>query len=344
MTISRFKFVLWNYGRSFQDMTELCKKFNDKYECSYFHFTQQIAPKTQNPHVDGYYEYPTPRRWTGEVKKMKKIFDLPFADKHANKAFDQSSGHFGDVQTAKGTAGENMDYSENPTATTELIQWGEPGKGQGFRQDLSEYNDALQASEMSAESIALADPAKYHQYARTFHKIEDITLRKRFRTEMTEGLWIFGPTAAGKSHKAFEGYHPDTHYLWKLNDNGWQDGYRGQETVIINDFRGKGIDYDMMLNLVDKWPYTIPQRGKEPFPFLAKKVIITSPMSPDQVYHRRHASDGIEQLLRRFQIVEKKDPSSEGVVLPSEHFIAKSSQSSGSANFWSDITQYDCYD
>lgn len=331
MTISRFKFVLWNYGRSFQEMTDLCKKFNDKYECSYFHFAQQIAPSTQNPHVDGYYEYPTPRRWKGEFNKMKKIFNI-------------DDNHFGDVQTAKGTAGENMDYSENNTATTGLIQWGEPAKGQGFRQDLSEYNEALQASEMSAESIALSDPVKYHQYSRTFHKIEDITLRKRFRTEMTEGLWIFGSTGAGKSHMAFQGYSPDTHYLWKLNDNGWQDGYRGQPIVIINDFRGKGIEYDMMLNLVDKWPYYLPQRGKEPFPFLAKKVIVTSPMSPDEVYHRRHASDGIAQLLRRFQIMEKTDPGSEGVVLPSDHFIAKPSQLSGSGDFWSNITQDQFYD
>jgi len=332
MTIARFKFVLWNYGRSFQEMYELCQQFYAKYECSYFHFTQQVAPTTQNLHVDGYYEYPTPRKWAGEVKKLKKIFDKEYC-----------SGHFGDCQTAHGTAGENMDYSENDSAITDLVQWGEAGKGQGFRQDLSEYNDALQAGEMTAESIALSDPTKYHQYGRTFHKIEDITLRKRFRTEMTEGLWIFGPTGSGKSHMAMHDFNPDTHYLWKLNDNGWQDGYRGHPIVIINDFRGKGIDYDMMLNLVDKWPYTIPQRGKEPFPFLAKKVIITSPMSPDEVYHRRHESDGIAQLLRRFQILEKTSQCSEGVVLPSEHFIAKSSPAVGSEVFWSEVAPNNFY-
>lgn len=325
MTIARFKFVVWNCGRSIDEMEHLCKHFYDKYECSYFHFAQQVAPTTGNLHVDGYYEYPTPRKWGGERKKFQKIFA------------DGAQG-FGNLQTAHGTAGENMDYSENPTSTTDLVVWGEAGKGQGFRQDLSEYTTAIKEGEMTAEDICLSDPVKYHQYGRTFHKMEEILLRKKFRTEMTEGIWIFGDTNVGKSHASLNDYSPSTHYLWKLNDKGWQDGYRGHPIVIVNDFRGQGISYDEMLNLVDKWPYFVPQRGKEPFPFIAKKLIVTSPMSPDEVYHRRHSSDGIAQLLRRFTIYHKTDQSSEGAILPSEHFIAKSTPAVGSEVFWAETS------
>jgi len=140
-------------------------------------------------------------------------------------------------------------------------------------------------------------------YGRTLSKIEDICMRKRYRTEMTTCTWYHGKTGVGKSHKAFEGFTPDTHYVWKTNDNGWQDGYQQQEIVIINDFRGE-IKYNDMLNLIDKWAYTIPRRGREPMPFTSKHVIVTSSLPPDQVFTRRLEEDSLEQLIRRIDVVE----------------------------------------
>ena len=46
------------------------------------------------------------------------------------------------------------------------------------------------------------DPEFYHKYGCTLHRVEDIALRKKFRTEMTEGTWYWGPTATGKSRRA----------------------------------------------------------------------------------------------------------------------------------------------
>jgi len=120
---------------------------------------------------------------------------------------------------------------------------------------------------------------------------------------MTEGFWYYGPTGVGKSHTVYDGFTPKTHYVWK-NDNGWQDGYAGQETVIINDFRGEGLPYNELLQLVDKWPYTLRRRGREPVPFLAKRVLITSSLHPRDVYNRRAIEDNLLQLTRRFTITE----------------------------------------
>jgi hypothetical protein len=86
----------------------------------------------------------------------------------------------------------------------------------------------------------------YHQYGRTLHKIEDIVLRTKYRSWMTTCTWYYGPTATGKSHRAFEGFNPITDYVW-ADDNGWQDGYTGQPRVIINDFRGDIIKYNELL-------------------------------------------------------------------------------------------------
>ena len=141
----------------------------------------------------------------------------------------------------------------------------------------------------------------FHMYGRTLTKLEDLRMRKLFRNFMTQGVWIWGPTGTNKSRMAFEGFTPETHYNL-VNDRGWWDGYCQQETVIINDFRG-WIPYDELLQLVDRYPYSVRRRGREPMPFLSKKVIITSALPPSKVYCNRNEGDSIEQLLRRFDVI-----------------------------------------
>lgn len=282
MTVGRFKGVLFNQTRTSDEVFELLTSMRIKYEYTYLIAGQEQCPTTGNYHVDFYFEYPTTRRWTTENKKFVKTFG-------------QGYGH---LELARGTAGENLDYSSKEEG--DFLSYGTPAPGQGFRQDLLQDRDDILSGKMTAEDICVANPARYHQYARTFHKLEDIALRKRFRTEMTEGIWYHGPTFTGKSHFAFSGYDPAIHYIWK-NDNGWQDGYTGQDVCIINDFRGK-IPYEELLTLVDKWPHFVSRRGREPAPFLASKVIITSSLSPDRIYHNRDVEDSLEQLYRRFTI------------------------------------------
>lgn len=135
---------------------------------------------------------------------------------------------------------------------------------------------------------------------KALEKYQDVKKRKMHRTEMTKGLWLYGPTGTGKSHQAFKDFDPDTHYVWK-DDKGWWDAYDGHKVVIMNDFRGQ-IPYGEMLNLVDKWPYSVSRRGREPTPFLAERVVVTSSLHPEQIYKKRDEEDKIEQLMRRFEI------------------------------------------
>lgn len=174
---------------------------------------------------------------------------------------------------------------------------------QGKRTDLLEVRDRIMNG-ITVDQITLENPELVHQYGRTLDRLEDIYLRSLHRTEMTTGVWYYGPTATGKSHKAFENFHPDTHYVWK-NDNGWWDGYKGQETVIINDFRGE-ISYNTLLQMIDKWPFYVKRRNRQPMPFLSKKVIITSSLAPDMIYCHRDFEDSIEQLLRRIDVVKMR--------------------------------------
>jgi len=183
---------------------------------------------------------------------------------------------------------------------------------QGLRSDLNELRDSIINGQQTAETIAMEDPIIYHQYGRTLHKIEDIVLRKKFRTEMTTCDWYYGNTGLGKSHIALSNFNPDTHYVWKY-DNGWQDGYTGQEVVIINEFRGQ-IPYYELLSLIDKWPYTLRRRNREPVPFLAKHIVITSALSPAEIYNNLSQKDDLSQLMRRITLYEKTSRSHSRII------------------------------
>jgi hypothetical protein len=128
---------------------------------------------------------------------------------------------------------------------------------------------------------------------------------------MTKCDWVYGPTGTGKSHYAFSNYSPETHYVYP-NDGGWWDGYVGQEVVIINEFRG-GIMYSELLDLLDKYPKQVRRRGREPVPFLAKLIIITSSKHPCSCYDGVYQEDdSIDQLLRRINLIKMDQKLSEG--------------------------------
>lgn len=266
----------------------------------YLLYAPEVCPDTKRNHWQCYVVFKNHRTITAIQKEAKK----------------KTGKSFGHLEAAKGGLDHQLSYIQGPYSDGKgktkpfNPEWREFGKrpraGQGKRNDLDELKDALTLGETTVDEITIANPMMFHKYGRTLSKIEDLVLRKRVRTWMTTCEWYHGPTGVGKSHRAFDGFDPDTHYVWK-DDNGWQDGYTGQETVIINDFRG-AIRYDQMLQLIDKWPYWVRRRGREPAPFLAKHVIITSSLAPEQVYNRRAEGDEIAQLLRRIKVTHIDTP------------------------------------
>lgn len=246
----------------------------EKLDVKYMVVGKEIG-ENGTPHLQGYVEFKTAKRFTTLKKLNARI-------------------HW---EARKGTAEQAAEYCKKDG---DFIEIGEISK-QGKRTDLDELKKTIVAG-TKVDDIVMESPMLYHQYGRTLNKIEDLAMRKRFRTEMTQGIWYWGETGAGKSHKAFEGFTPETHYVY-TNDGGWWDGYTQQETVIINDFRGQ-IPYGELLNLVDKWPHSVRRRNREPIPFTSKKVIITSALKPEEIYCNLSQNDSLEQLKRRFNVVE----------------------------------------
>jgi len=65
----------------------------------------------------------------------------------------------------------------------------------------------------------------------------------------------------------------------------WFDGYQGETTLILDDFRGSSCKFEQLLKLMDGHQLSIPIKGGHTYA-LWKRVVITSNTSPEDWYSR----------------------------------------------------------
>jgi len=107
----------------------------------------------------------------------------------------------------------------------------------------------------------------------------------------------WGVTGSGKSHRAWEEAGIDA-YPKDPRSKFW-DGYRGQENIVLDEFRG-GIDIAHVLRWFDKYPVIVEVKGSSVV-FNAKKIFITSNLHPRDWYPELDDATK-EALLRRIEV------------------------------------------
>lgn len=277
--VDRLVFVVNNYTQEEWDSIWRNPKF------SYLCMSKEVGKKRGTPHIQGYLE--TKRCMFSTLKKQ-----IPRAK----------------FIRANGTADQNIRYTSKDSNPT-WVERGTPAppKQPGKRTDLQRVSAAISEGKLDLDTLALSNPEVFCHYKAAWERCEYIYLRQQWRQWMTEGLWYHGTTGTGKSHQAFQNYNPKTHYILTVK-NGWWDGYAGQPIVIINDLKPREIECSVMLNIVDKWPYKVPIRGKEAVPFLARLVIVTSSFEPTELYNETRDwkcdNDSSDQIKRRFTTIK----------------------------------------
>lgn len=265
----------------------------DRGQIRYIAWGEETCPETGRRHHQAFCYFHNPL--STSKRNLNKIGNM-FGEVHAN------------VEPMRGSFTQNTAYCSKEGSYHTVGD----APSQGARGDIEEIRDAILSGTTTSDEVCEADPAFHHQYGRTLDRLEAIALRKKWRQWPTKGIWYTGPTGAGKSHKVFDNYHPDTHYVKNLNEDWW-DGYKGQEYVILNEFRGQ-ISFSELLDLADKWPKTVKWRGKESVPFLAKYVLVASIKTPQDVYRRQCEDEPWGQFHRRFEVIELESRGNEPVV------------------------------
>lgn len=253
-------------------------------------FAPELAPTTGKLHYQSFVYFYEPKSW-------KQVSNF-FGNSHVEEMSEMAT--FTDNRTY--IVGPYKKGDKEKPYNPEYEEFGEMPQ-QGARTDLVKVTNSVKEGK-SVDEVAMENPVMFHQYGRTLERIEAITLRKQFRTEMCKGIWYWGESGCGKSHKCFENYDPNTMYVKNLNEDWW-DGYKGQKIVILNEFRGQ-ISFSNLLALTDKWPTTVKWRGREPVPFLATEIRVSCIHHPKKLFKNLLEEEPWEQFDRRFKCIHLK--------------------------------------
>lgn len=175
--------------------------------------------------------------------------------------------------------------------------------GQGRRTDLQDVSEAIRLGR-TEKDIAEAHGEQYMKYYRGIRELIAMTQTDNDpRSSRTIGYWCWGPTGTGKSRWAHS--LPGGVYF-KAADTKWFDGFVGQETCVLDDFRpNKEITFSKLLQLADYYPMVVETKGgcRQ---FNAKRLIVTTPLNIDETFaHIEFLKEGsIAQLKRRFMELE----------------------------------------
>jgi len=114
---------------------------------------------------------------------------------------------------------------------------------------------------------------------------------------------FWGDTGTGKSHRAWEEAGCGSYSKDPLTK--WWDGYKGQENVIIDEFRGI-IQLAHLLRWFDKYPVCVQTKGAY-VPLCATNFWVTSNLDPRSWYPDLD-SESTRALLRRLNIIHFNKP------------------------------------
>jgi len=142
-------------------------------------------------------------------------------------------------------------------------------------------------------------------YVRNYSNLKRIAVDHMEPVAIVREVFVFwGRTGTGKSRRAWAESGLDA-YPKDPRSKFW-DGYRGQDAVVVDEFRG-GIDISHMLRWLDRYPVIVEVKGSSVV-LKATKVWITSNISPDDWYPDLDAETKAA-LRRRFtQVVHFDNP------------------------------------
>nr|WPR18674.1 MAG: replication polyprotein [Chemarfal virus 174] len=107
----------------------------------------------------------------------------------------------------------------------------------------------------------------------------------------------WGRTGTGKSKRAWEESGMGA-YSKDPRSKFWF-GYRGQDSVVIDEFRG-GIDISHILRWTDRYPVLVELKGSS-VPLVARQIWITSNVDP-RLWYPELDSETLSALMRRLNI------------------------------------------
>lgn len=221
----------------------------------------EVAPTTGTPHVHCYVRLKNGATWNSLKKKFATA----------------------NIQLAKGNDKQNQRY-----CSKEKVLWesGTPSE-QGKRNDIQRIHDLVKQGATMRDIIPSARSMQSIRVAQV-----NLVYFEPPRSWKPQVFWFFGLAGTGKTRLANELF-PNA---WVNNESKWFEGYDAHEDVIFDNFSPGVIPYDTLLRLLDRYQIRVECKGGSR-QFLARRIIITSTLSP-KTYYSDRSQDGNEVTRR----------------------------------------------
>ncbi len=198
-------------------------------------YQREIAPETKREHFQGYIEFYDQMR-IGQVKAVL------------------GECHLEPRQGSRTAAREYCMKDESAIEGT-LVEYGEWREEANRKHKLSD----LLKTNMSLDDIINDTPHFFVMYHRGLQKLFSLRAEKKARIFRTVVVVVLvGATGVGKTRRATE--DGEDYFFMPCSDKMWFDGYRGQKTLIIDDFYGN-IKYSFLLRILDGYSLQLPVKG-----------------------------------------------------------------------------------
>ncbi len=249
----------------------------------------EIAPESKTPHLQGYIELKNPRR----LDQIKELVGGPSGKGRPH------------IEKRRGTAEQAKTYCQKPDSrATEpegfyRFEFGQMSDNRGNRAKKQKYDNI-------AEDIDDGDDLEQleENYPGTFmmqkDKIIDHWIEKKGLRDLLpskDNVWIFyGKTGTGKTTSAKRQFPEHYRGCWPTGGRWWWPKYRGQEVIILDEFR-ENLSYQQMLSVTDIHGMDIEYKGGNS-QNISKKIIITTSREPTEWYSGVEDKTELQRRIR----------------------------------------------
>lgn len=199
------------------------------------------------------------------------------------------------IEPMKGSVEDNINYCSKEDTSPFVV--GTPPKP-GKRNDIDNLVDMMRQGKTVVDLIRDDELSisPIIRYPKGFSMVSN-TLHRPKRTHPPTVIWVFGSTGTSKTRSVCELAESYGEYWMSAGDLRWFDGYIGQPTVIFDDFRTRHTKFDILLRLLDRYPFRVEFKGGFT-DWIPTLILITAPKSPRDMWNLRTDED-IRQLERR---------------------------------------------
>jgi len=239
---------------------------------SYVVFGYETAPTTGTPHLQGYIEFKNQCTRSSLCKRLPRAHVVPAKGTPAQAS----------VYCKKGD-----EFEEHGTMTH-----------QGKRTDIQTVCDSITEGSSFEEILDKATSYQSLQVAKVAFPYKEPK-----RDWIPTVYWYWGPPGTSKTHTAYHMFKNLPIHIQAGSSKWWQ-GYDRHPVVIIDDLRSTHIDFVRLLQLLDRYPCTVENKGGSR-QFVPEHIFITSPYHPLHMFADH--SENIQQLIRRITHIQEFD-------------------------------------